>query len=500
MNRPQESLQRRRKTLLILRYLIYKLYMSSYYRTNIAQAVRILKLLEDHHQKLAQIIKSKDVITKKTTQDKTVTAAEEDAPPKITEKADLETAPTPQPAPTSTSPTAHRGSAPSMTAINQRARDSSPALAKDIASRRGIPQGPSRKLQTVSPILSSQQAGGSIRSTAPRHLSPESRARRPAQHPPPDVTKTMATSTTTAASSSVRSRRDPQTTTATDDGFTKFYTDLTTGAYGKLTSMLAFAGLPLVDTPTSPTSASVSSLSTSSHLAKPHPRTRATADADISKYVSRAALAAIESQHRARGFNSPAFGAESFYVIPTSGGTVSYADMVRDARRAAAGADGDSGNDTANAKGDDVGNGDGNAKTKPQIANSVREEELALENATLKSVLDALSHRLAAFESHAQDASMHQSLVSVSSRAAHAGGSTNVDRDIEALTLQLRKEAKERDRLRAENEKQKAVIGRYRAHWETLKEGARGKMARRVSERAGEDAGANGEGSGKGRE
>jgi len=54
-----------------------------------------------------------------------------------------------------------------------------------------------------------------------------------------------------------------------------------------------------------------------------------------------------------------------------------------------------------------------------------------------------------------------------------------------AMEAQLEREMKERERLGLENQKQKAVISKYRSHWEQLKTSAK---ARRDRSDGGSDA------------
>ncbi|KFX97719.1 hypothetical protein V490_02667, partial [Pseudogymnoascus sp. VKM F-3557] len=92
-------------------------------------------------------------------------------------------------------------------------------------------------------------------------------------------------------------------------GFTRFYSTFE-GLLSKLSAPLAFAGLPLI------------AEEPAAQPAKPpsRPSTSASATPDLSKYISRAALRASAS--------NPGAAADSFYVVPATGGTASYASIL----------------------------------------------------------------------------------------------------------------------------------------------------------------------------
>ena len=161
-----------------------------------------------------------------------------------------------------------------------------------------------------------------------------------------------------------------------DEPFTKFYSTFE-NLVSKITAPLAFAGLPLKEPEEDP---------------------------DLKRIISRAALRAVREE---RG--NPA---ESFYVVPSTGGTVSYAGIV--------------------------GRDDGQPRDY---------EELKMKNQALQELTDNLSRKLHMWEMNAQ--SMQQSV--------------KVQKDVE----------EELDKLRKDNEKLRALLNRYRKKWEELKAGAR---------------------------
>ncbi|KAI5272846.1 hypothetical protein E4T47_03853 [Aureobasidium subglaciale] len=371
--------------------------------TSDPEASRMLSLLEDHHRQLADIIHSKHTIAK-AVQD--AHHGDPDAPIPDTSTS------------VATPPAVFSSTPPQLTTrIHPARRESSPALAKDMATRRGIPQHSS----SLNPRKSAPSA-------APANDSSIASGRRAPQ-------KSITSDQT------LRSKDQ-------DDGFSRFYSNWTTGPLSRLSSMLAFTALPLTDTPEpdSPTSSR-------------HQKTsaRASNDPDVKSLISPAALNALQ-QH---GHIGPG---ESFYVIPTSGGTASYANIVtreqRYARR----------QHLSNISEDDPAEFvDAQETQPPRQPNrgliSVREEELQLENDTLKQALDHVSHRLQAFESHAQDASMAALTHSVASVRSTAPSHTSRQSDDD-----LHAAMKEIKRLEHDNAK-------FRAYYSKLKDSAKARRA-----------------------
>ncbi|KAI4726457.1 hypothetical protein E4T49_05806 [Aureobasidium sp. EXF-10728] len=371
--------------------------------TSDPEALRVLKLLEAHHRQLAHIIRSKHTIAK-AVQD----AHHADSPEPDTSS------------PITSPPVTPSSAPPPVARIHPSRRESSPALAKDIATRRGIPQ-----------------QSSSLNPRKPPSVAP------PTATSPISIDRRVSAKSTTS-DDSVQSRDQ-------DDGFTRFYSNWTTGPLSRLSSMLAFTALPLTDTPEpdSPTSSR-------------HQKTsaRASNDPDVKSLISSAALNALQ-QH---GHIGPG---ESFYVIPTSGGTASYANIVtreqRYARR----------QHLSNISEDDPAEFVDAQETQPAKQPnrgliSEREEELQLQNDTLKQALDHVSHRLQAFESHAQDASMAALTHSVASvRTAHSAAPSNASRQSDD---ELQAALKEIKRLEHDNAK-------FRAYYAKLKDSAKARRA-----------------------
>ena len=396
------------------------------------------------------------------------------------------------------------------------------SIASNLASARGIPPNQKRRPQPVSPALSPNNAEGKISNDPSRQLSPIARRELVQQRLSRRASSEKALSGNQAGSESSSNpsatdkppandlRGSPSTTQqSSDDSFQRFYSNIRE-RISSLPSYLAFAGLPL-----SPSSESSNGTPPTNHSIKaPTDRTsasaRASTESNINSIFSRAALRAVKDDN-SNGFG----GAESFYVVPSTGGTVSYASIL--GRE-------DSGQGMRLSSGS-AGEGDGSdefvdALEKPQ-PNSPRvnrnrdstrtglgeigkktTEELLLENTNLRKGIDILSSRLAQWEvgSQAQSMALRQSVMAgragvggmEAGSGEPAGEATGEDgdgnntkakgkaRNEHAATGQDQALPEEKKRLEEriaklerENEKLLSVIVRYRERWEKLKEGAR---------------------------
>lgn len=271
----------------------------------------------------------------------------------------------------------------------------------------------------------------------------------------------------------------------TDEPFQRFYATVES-LFSTLSAPLAFAGLPLnigepaISTPNPSTSAQ-----TKTEEPQPSPT-----DPEFSKIFSKAALRALREEHGGAGTGGPFNGAESFYVVPTTGGTISYAEILarvqRDATR----------HSNKNTKGYNPSNSDEqldeefvDARETPQPASPVLSrrpkpgtktmEELQLENEALRALADNVCRRLLEFEMGAQTSSLalQRSIRAMqgSSGTGHAGATDNDANSgkITELEGQLAKLKREAERMEKENEKLKNVVVRYRERWEKIKEGAK---------------------------
>jgi regulator of replication initiation timing len=213
---------------------------------------------------------------------------------------------------------------------------------------------------------------------------------------------------------------------------------------------------------------------------------------DLTKFISRAALRA--SAH-------PAPGGDSFYVVPTTGHTATYANILsfaeKEKRRMAA-----SMHSADSGLFDDPDHDDfvdahetpmppspgikrfgskGKSSEVKELKNVV--EELYIENKSLKDCIDKLSKRLHAFEMSAQSSSLalqeSMRMMRPSSPVPHPSTAGGVDfgakttAKIRQLEEQVEAGEKEMQRLGKENEKLKNIVARYRERWEKLKDGAK---------------------------
>lgn len=223
------------------------------------------------------------------------------------------------------------------------------------------------------------------------------------------------------------------------------------------------------------------------------PEERATADPDFTKIYSKAALRAVREEYGGPGSGSPFGGGESFYVVPTTGGTISYADILARAQQEAIRHTSKNVNDSGSTANEEhLDDEFVDARENPQPASpslnrrpkpgTKTMEELTLENEALRALADHLSRRLLEFEMGAQTSSLalQRSIRAMQSPAASQAGAPR-DRvreqegDIRVAQLeeQVRVMEREVERIGRENEKLKGVVGRYRERWEKLKEGAR---------------------------
>lgn len=431
------------------------------------EALRVLRLLEAQHEKLARIIKSQNSAQLQEAIAETPSIPPEtDKPSNDDAKVSDTTTSTETPSPKKTTTT----SAITAARLNARPRESSPSLARDIASRRGIPPH-----GQASPTL-----------TRSRQLSPESQ-RRAKTTVAPRIPPSIMESSGSLPSKQPRSKVE-------DEGFTNFYNNLTTGTVSKLSSVLAYAGLPLTtqEIQIAPPVPEKPQKEKSSHTVN------ATAEPDVKKYFSKAALAAIEDEHRQRGSHGQVFGpAENFYVVQKGGGTYSYADIARNQQlHAAAGKE-----EFVDAQEDGMGSP---RHSRAAFGKSRTAEELELENTTLKTTLEQLASRLSNFEAHAQEASfaaLTHSMASLHSGpqphsiapkavASSAQPSQELQEALEKVRIlesQMSTQAAQHEKLEALAQKQEKKIRMYHSKWEDVKKSAREKEKAKREKAAGAD-------------
>ncbi|KAL4919503.1 hypothetical protein BDW62DRAFT_179049 [Aspergillus aurantiobrunneus] len=476
------------------------------------EALRTLHLLEQHHKKLAHILRF-----------------QHENPPSVAAGVG------PQTAPESNTNTQHP---PKLIANPRLPKRETSSIASNLASARGIPAQP-RRASPVSPTLSSQQAGAKMSDGPAKVRTSESRLR-DAQGPGQRDRANRASASRQPWSLPIGSPTDitsqqfvppePGDTaqlahgqSTADEPFQRFYSTFE-GLISRLSAPLAFAGLPLgPDSPknTSATRKSSAETRVDRQTAVPD-RSGFSAEPDISRIFSRAALKAIRDTNGGGGGMGTGNTAESFYVVPTTGGTVSYAGILtraeKEARRSSVDEADDDFVDARETPSSpemlQTSKGKGKGKPsrgvgKPASLQSPKTlEELQMENQALRHLSDTLSKRLHMWEVNAQSSSMalqqslkamhHQNIPSPehgpqSSSAvpsptaglSTAAAATEQDQRIKELEEIIRYSEKELDQAGRENEKLRNVLSRYKDRWEKLKEGAK---TRRAEGKAGDSS------------
>jgi hypothetical protein len=467
-----------------------------------SEALRILNLLEQHHKRLGQILKSRH---------ENATREPEPSPSASASSAAAEKA---APAPPLSARSAETADAilypPRLTRTRQTARDLSSSIASNLASARGIPSSRQRRPpEPISPSISAEHAGGrftqDIRTgTLGRQDSDKSGRESLPNHQhlgkpswtPPSIRGE-------ATGGDPADDKDLFKAQTSDAPFQQFYNTFES-LISKLSAPLAFTSLPL--TATAPVKPDPTPTPTPKHKPPKALTPTPTIDAsiDYSALISRAALRAVRD-------GIPSNPTESFYVVPTTGGTISYAEIMNRAERESSRhhhnrtLSGISEDDFFEAR----TTADSASPTKPSsrspntkpkkgalLSNDTKTvggktmEELALENQALKHLSDTLSKRLHVFELSAQSSSaaLAQSIRSLhlsplntpeNSRDSRGRKAGVVEADAKArariteLEEVLRKSDREIARRREENSKLKETVLRYREKWEKLKEGAR---------------------------
>lgn len=398
----------------------------------------MLKLLELQHQKLAQIVSSQKVrVAEDGDEAATLSVAN---PVSDTLHLAKETTPrAPEPARQDKTPQAAKISS----RIGSQLRESSPSLARDIASRRGIPA------SGRNPTSAAAQARA-------RQVSPEARRARSAA----PIPKIPASIMDSQANLREAARRK---TAEDDEGFAKFYSSLTTGTMSKLSSVLAYAGLPLTAD------------DVQTEQAHQKRTVSASNEPDVQKYISKAALNAVEDHHRGRGTLGQGFAPnESFYVVP---GTQSYADIAKAKHNELSGPDEEDNEAFVDAK-------ERPAPSSPTLSRLAQQnrtafdktrtyEELELANKTYTDTIERLNHRLHDFEAHAQDASMMALTQSIVSLRPQGSSDVATHERLSQLEQQVEQHTVERQALQDRAAKQEKMLKKYQSKWEQIKTSAK---------------------------
>ncbi|KAK8106105.1 uncharacterized protein PG998_003423 [Apiospora kogelbergensis] len=457
--------------------------------TTSVEALRTLNLLEQHHQRLSELLKvpRQRPVSQATAENATETDEKELTPA----AADGEIqSPKAEPA------SGEKQSQPMPTLSRQKSypsRELGSTIASNLASARGIKTSRYRS-QPLSPSVSNMEAPGNV-APSPRRSDSASKSKMQnmldnAERP--DKLSRQNSSEYRKVTPPTQSLRSPGSpTSSSEEGFSRFY-----NAFGsiinRISAPLAFAGLPLIseDMIEEPVQAPEISVQKKT---RSKPSTSAVTEPDLSKFYSKAALKAI-----ARDGQGPN---DSFYVVPTSGHTVSYANILtfagKEKRRMGASAhelgrvaeelDED---DFVDAKESQAPSSPGlrrkTGKTASERELSNVVEELYLENKSLKDALDQQSKRLHAFELMSQNSGMRLaesmrlmrpgSPPGVSASRSGSGDDILKKRNLE-LEEQLLLYTKQMEELQRDYNKARANLIRYREKWDQLKAGAKARRA-----------------------
>ncbi|KAJ5933826.1 hypothetical protein N7454_006155 [Penicillium verhagenii] len=476
------------------------------------EALRTLQLLENHHKKLAEILRFQHEHPASTDGPTATTS------PNPTTQLSSDFGNTKAGAPIGQDVLGQPPKLPGNPRILSR---ESSSIASNLASARGIPAQP-RRGSPVSPTLSAHQAGAKMTEGPSKIKTGETRLREvpnknrsnrssaPRQPwSPPQPGPTDITSQEVVPAESVNSTYSNANPSSADEPFQRFYSTFE-GLISRISAPLAFAGLPLGSSD-DPTKANPSTRKSSAetkvdrHHAIPD-KGNTLVEPDVSRIFSRAALRSI----RETPGSSPGNPAESFYVVPTTGGTMTYAGIMTRAEKEARRNSLEDGDDdfvdaretpsspemrqiAKSSKSQTTRRGAADKLTSLQNPKTM--EELQMENQALKHLSDTLSKRLHMWEVNAQSSSMalQQSLRAIHHQEALPQGSSNNTspaalmsaanplsdsndrvKDLEDL---VRRGEQELERVGKENDKLKNVLGRYRDRWEKLKEGAKTRRA-----------------------
>ncbi|PTB70903.1 hypothetical protein BBK36DRAFT_1137549 [Trichoderma citrinoviride] len=463
--------------------------------TSSVEALRTLKLLEEHHRKLAEILKlPPEQVPHARDDGHGEKAASEKAPDGGDAAGDAGDA---------LQAAAAKTQQPPGLASQRRyvPREMSSSIASNLASARGIRS--KDRGQPLSPSVSNDQAPGNLDPQAKRDASKakmqtimDRQSGRPTWVPPMAAAPNKQQHQQQqhlqgAAAAGGASPKVDQGSAARDDGgYTRFYNTFGSLIH-KISAPLAFAGLPLIQeepaTPAeaaTPSSPSVNLSPTKQSRARASPS--ATADPDLSKIYSKATMRAlVRDGHTA---------ADSFYVVPSTGHTMSYANILsyaeKEKRRLEASTHGDmlpqdeDDDDFVDAR---EAPGSVHARRRITRTHSEKElyntiEELSLENKSLKDMLDKLSKRLHTFEASAQSSALalaesYRIMPGGSPLPGGSGSGKATDEELvrknHELEEQLSEMTKHMERLEKDNRKMQKTLEKYREKWETLKAGAK---------------------------
>ncbi|CEJ84116.1 hypothetical protein VHEMI03385 [[Torrubiella] hemipterigena] len=446
--------------------------------TSSAEALRTLRLLEAHHRRLAELLKLPPETTAHHADDEDEKA--------MTEK-DGESRSGHQKGDANSPRTAHM---PGLSNHRSTQREMSSSIASNLASARGIRS--KYRVHPLSPSISNDNAPGNV-DPHPRRDGSKTKMQSIIDHQsgkPSWVPPSAPASREHGGGSKPSSPRiDEQQTTREDTGYNAFY-----NAFGsimnKISAPLAFAGLPLIQEESTvsetqrPSEADAGPSKHKGHSAG-STTTPVKQEVDLGKIYSKATMKAL-----AREGHNPH---ESFYVVPTTGHTMSYANILNYAekekrrlvvsgmRENSGGSKDDDDDDFVDARESPTSllspgaqRRVGKGKTERELNNTI--EELYTENQSLKDMLDKLSKRLQTFEASAQSSAM--ALAESYRLMRPASPTLNKHDDQGKLKMadteqQLAAVTKQMERLEKDNRKMQKTLDKYREKWDVLKAGAK---------------------------
>lgn len=381
-------------------------------------------------------------------------------------------------------------------------RDVTSSIASNLASARGIRF--KHGGQPLTPSVSSDPASGNLEAHPRRRDggAPRSKIQSMLNQPPrpiwsPQEHAQPRQPDTRSRESSSQPRQTQSEHAQSDEGYSRFYNSFGS-LFNRLSAPLAFAGLPLIaEEPSSPGEppqpVESSPPKRSRHQRQSH--ASSPAEPDLSKIYSKATLRVVQRD----GHGS---ANDSFYVVPTSGHTMSYANILsfaeKEKRRMEASLHGSAtstlGDGGAMDDDDDFVDARetpaplspvakrrvGKGRTERDLNNTI--EELCMENNSLKDMLDKLSKRLHAFEASAQNSSL---ALAESMRfmrpGEHSARTSAVSASEEAALRRVNAELEEKlalalkriEVLEKDNQKMQRTLVKYREKWEQLKEMAK---------------------------
>ncbi|KAH6607738.1 hypothetical protein Trco_004051 [Trichoderma cornu-damae] len=452
--------------------------------TSSVEALRTLKLLEEHHRKLAEILKLPPEQVPHAREGELAEKA-------LGEKGDADFAGDSLQAAQPPGPASQRRYVP---------REAPSSIASNLASARGIRS--RDRGQPLSPSVSNDQAPGNVDPQANRDASKAKMQNimdRQTGRPPWVPPMTLVPKQQEGASPKV----EPSSPSRDDGGYARFYN--TFGSLiNKISAPLVFAGLPLIqEEPAAPTESVVPPPGAVGLSSTKQARSRASpsssVEPDLAKIYSKATLRALARDgHTA---------ADSFYVVPSTGHTVSYANILsyaeKEKRRLEASTHGDllPHHDDEDDDFVDAREAPASTSTRRRLKRSHSErellntiEELSLENKSLKDMLDKLSKRLHTFEASAQSSALalaESYRIMPAGSALSAGGGRPHDDDLARKNHELDEElaamTKHMERLEKDNRKMQKTLDKYREKWETLKAGAKARREAQVTAESVED-------------